>query len=750
MDYQSVKQYSKDDALRSYRFFLLGPFYITHQGNEITPKSQKTCAMLAMLCLSPRATRTRVWLRDKLWSDRSEDQGSASLRQALLDARRCLASVDDDILIADKKSISLNLERVNIDVDACLQGDFDLSNVVREDLLEGMDIRDPEFEDWLTLERQIWERKANSIIQSQTDRSTVNNNSRVSSSLTANQRESYVATIVAIHYVDQFDPDCFSFDECLVFIRENLENRGGRIYSVGKHTIYIEFARAIDAVNFSVSLGKEINSSFPLSFGICTGLVNQHGNTIIGPEVDRAVQASNLAALREVVVTEAITKSLLGTTAFSFDELPGGDSGLFSLATKRVMPMVETDKQATVSRPNYRGPTGPSIAVLPFRLAQRSSQDYVGEGLADDVIMALSHNHWLSVISRNSSFNCDTEVDNIGDIATQLGADYIVSGALKLDKSSVHIDITLENGATNQIVYSEPFSLELKDIMQLQELVATRITSRLLRELGKSEQILACESRIDDLRTWQLVHRGNWHMSRRTANGVQRARSLYENALKLDPFQTDALLALAWWYFWHGWSHHGNQEALVAFDESQRHCRKALLMDASDGRTHCYLGVIAIMRQKPMAALDSLNEAIRLNNSLSFAHASRGSANLLLAKPDLAVDDLHTGLALNPADAYRFHTLAELASANFFAGNLDEAIEAADGSIFLAPRYWYAQLIKIASLMKRNGPGDRAAAIAEKEQLAIHSPRLKVNNINVIPFENKEYNRALIEAFEKD
>ena len=50
-------------------FFLIGPFAVTDaQGIAITPKAQKTCAMLAMLILSPRATRTRVWLRDKLWS----------------------------------------------------------------------------------------------------------------------------------------------------------------------------------------------------------------------------------------------------------------------------------------------------------------------------------------------------------------------------------------------------------------------------------------------------------------------------------------------------------------------------------------------------------------------------------------------------------------------------------------------------------------------------------------------------------
>ncbi|MFT6101425.1 MAG: hypothetical protein ACJAYF_003988, partial [Arenicella sp.] len=157
------------------RFFLLGPFaVIDRQGNVITPKAQKTCAMLAMLILSPRATRTRVWLRDKLWSDRSEGQGAASLRQALLDARRSLGELGCEVILADKKSISLDLTKITLDTDGLLSSEHQLTSdreelerALNEDLLEGMDIRDPEFEDWLTLERQVWQRRVTQQLESE-------------------------------------------------------------------------------------------------------------------------------------------------------------------------------------------------------------------------------------------------------------------------------------------------------------------------------------------------------------------------------------------------------------------------------------------------------------------------------------------------------------------------------------------------------------------------------------------------------
>lgn len=165
-------QYSQNNC----QLFLLGPFsLVSHKGKVLTPRHQKSRALLAMLAVSPRGSRSRVWLRDKLWSDRSEDQGSASLRQALLDIRKSLGKELRDILIADKYTVTLNLSRIQIDVQNLLEEvrrgetreQVDLGQV-SEFFLEGIDIRDPEFEDWLTMERQVWVRRYTSAIDDDT------------------------------------------------------------------------------------------------------------------------------------------------------------------------------------------------------------------------------------------------------------------------------------------------------------------------------------------------------------------------------------------------------------------------------------------------------------------------------------------------------------------------------------------------------------------------------------------------------
>ena len=145
----------------TYRMFLTGPFALVDRGGKaLTPRAQKSQAILAMLALSSRGSRSRVWLRDKLWSDRPEDQASASLRQALLDIRKCLGH-SRDILVTDKNTVSLRMDLIILDTEEILAnaqagGKDDLA---AEHFLEGVDVRDPEFEEWLMLERQVWQRR---------------------------------------------------------------------------------------------------------------------------------------------------------------------------------------------------------------------------------------------------------------------------------------------------------------------------------------------------------------------------------------------------------------------------------------------------------------------------------------------------------------------------------------------------------------------------------------------------------------
>ncbi|MEZ5799033.1 MAG: hypothetical protein R3D63_17080 [Paracoccaceae bacterium] len=133
------------------RIRLVGVFEVTDDaGRDCTPRGSKACALLAMLCQTPDRRRPRRWLEGKLWSDRGAEQASGSLRQALMELRKALGPLADR-LVADRSSVALG--PVTTDLDTAPAEAAEALRSGRE-FLEGIDIVDAAFLDWLREERQ--------------------------------------------------------------------------------------------------------------------------------------------------------------------------------------------------------------------------------------------------------------------------------------------------------------------------------------------------------------------------------------------------------------------------------------------------------------------------------------------------------------------------------------------------------------------------------------------------------------------
>jgi tetratricopeptide (TPR) repeat protein len=105
-------------------------------GADLTPTAAKAQGLLALLATAPNGERSRTWLQCKLWSDRGSLQAAASLRQALVQIRRCFGATAF-VLTANRQRIRLDLSHVEVVRTAGLE------------FLEGIDVRDQEFERWL-------------------------------------------------------------------------------------------------------------------------------------------------------------------------------------------------------------------------------------------------------------------------------------------------------------------------------------------------------------------------------------------------------------------------------------------------------------------------------------------------------------------------------------------------------------------------------------------------------------------------
>lgn len=127
---------------------LLGPLQLTDAaGCNLTPRSRKAQGLLALIATAPGLRRSRAWVQDKLWSDRGQEQGSASLRQCLTEIRSALGR-HVGCLGAEAGWIALDPALVRVRAE--LPGGDDAEEA---EFLMGLDIRDPEFENWVRDQR---------------------------------------------------------------------------------------------------------------------------------------------------------------------------------------------------------------------------------------------------------------------------------------------------------------------------------------------------------------------------------------------------------------------------------------------------------------------------------------------------------------------------------------------------------------------------------------------------------------------
>jgi TolB-like protein/Flp pilus assembly protein TadD len=159
------------------RLTLLGGFGAqSASGQDIVLPGQKDRALLAYLALAPGGPHPRERLAGVLWSQSGEQQARDSLKQVLLRLRRGLGSANGALLHADRQSIALDRAAVEVDVaeflrltqETSVDALTEAANLYRGDLLDGLGHIDPEFEEWLSIERrrlrQLYERALGNLM----------------------------------------------------------------------------------------------------------------------------------------------------------------------------------------------------------------------------------------------------------------------------------------------------------------------------------------------------------------------------------------------------------------------------------------------------------------------------------------------------------------------------------------------------------------------------------------------------------
>jgi TolB-like protein len=195
-------------------------------------------------------------------------------------------------------------------------------------------------------------------------------------------------------------------------------------------------------------------------------------------------------------------------------------------------PSVEVAQDVSSRTPLDR----PSIAVLPFEnLSRDPEQEYFADGMAEDLITALSRFRSLIVIPRNSTFSFKGQVPDLQQVARELAARYVLEGSVRRAGNRIRISAQLIDTSTGDHLWADRFDRSLDDIFVVQDEVADGIISAIAPEIDKVERKRAQRAPPESLDAWSLYQRGLTSYHATTRDGLQSAIGSFDQAIELDP-----------------------------------------------------------------------------------------------------------------------------------------------------------------------------------------------------------------------
>jgi len=157
-------------------------------------------------------------------------------------------------------------------------------------------------------------------------------------------------------------------------------------------------------------------------------------------------------------------------------------------------------------------PDKPSIAVLPFvNMSGDPKQEFFADGIAEDVITALSRYPSLFVIARNSSFTYKARAVDVKQIGGELGVRYVLEGSLRKAGNRIRVTSQLVEAETGKHVWAERYDRDLGDIFAVQDEITEAVTIAVAPAIAEAELRRAMRKPPGTLDAWVAYQRGLWH-----------------------------------------------------------------------------------------------------------------------------------------------------------------------------------------------------------------------------------------------
>lgn len=537
-----------------------------------------------------------------------------------------------------------------------------------------------------------------------------------------------------------------------------IEKHGGRVFKLTGDGLLAEFGSVVDAVECAVAVqrgmaerNKDVadDRRIDVRIGINLGDVIVEGEDRHGDGVNITARLQELAEPGGIAVSRTVVDHVKHKLALRFESL--GEQRVKNITDPIAVYRLAADRTARRLRVPARlmrlggrpvslavaaaillliAGTGAtswylysrdrqpihrlSIVVLPFNnLSNDPEQEYFADAITNNLTTDLSRIEDSFVIAPNTARTYKGRNLEAKQIGHELNVRYILDGSLRRTENQVRVNAQLTDTETGATVWSDRFDGDWTKSMQLEDEITGRLARRLDLELTNEESRRAQSERPNDpdavdlaMRAWSVL---NQPYSRER---LEQSRSLFEQALHIDPGLSTALVGLSRTlatevnYRWSA----APAEALARADDL---VSRVLSASPNNAMAHFVKGEILRAGGKDFeSAIGEYEAAIAINPSLAPAYAQLGHAKIRAGRAEEAFVPLHRAIRLSPRDPLLNIWYFIICHAYTHLGRDDAAIEWCRRSVAIGP-FWISY-VDLASAYAWTGRKDEAqAAVAE-------------------------------------
>ncbi len=465
-----------------------------------------------------------------------------------------------------------------------------------------------------------------------------------------------------------------------------IAEHGGRIVKSMGDGLLLEFASVVDATNCAIAFQRgmternqivEDDRRIVFRIGINLGDIVIDGEDILGDGVNVAARLQEIAKPGGIAVSARVHEDVRDRLDAAF--VDDGEHALKNIARPvhvwHWKPAASTAADAHTADAPLPLPDKPSIAVLAFEnMSGDPEQGYFADGIAEDIITALSRIGWFFVIARNSSFAYKGRAVDVKQVARELGVRYVLEGSVRKGGERLRVTAQLVDATTGNHIWADRFDGKIEDIFDLQDRITESVVGAIEPKLRLSEIERARRKRPDNLDAYDYFLRALPHVAAVSRSDYEEARRLLERATEADPGYAPALAFGAWcraFASFCGWSEDPREDVADGLHLAQA----AIRADPDDAMALRAAGFATAMLMRDYDGGRALiDKSLALDANSALGWCVRGWVNAFAEEIDDATKDMERAIRLSPFDSWSFLFAHGMAYVLMAVDRYDEAL----------------------------------------------------------------------------